>query len=168
MSPLLSSIDPLNFQRVAEYLTYADYTPNILNAGTAHARLETIDPHHDPSAMMTQCGLLFRLGTDLDLPGLQDLSVTKFLVLASFASYADFLSTVPLFYRGGRPANAAFHAFVVGYLAENFMAVWEEQARLFHAFLGKHRGLKVDVMTKIVEWEGEGEGKGKGKGEGEE
>jgi len=107
--------------------------------------------------MLKQCGTLFNLGTDLELLGLQDLSVQKFFVLTSFVSHADFIATVRLFYRRGRPAHGEFHAFVVEYLAENFLEVWEERSGLFNGFLREFGGLKVDVFRKIVEWEGEGE-----------
>ena len=149
MSPLLSSIDPPTFNLVAEYLNYGEYIPNLIDQGTDRARLENVAPGNQMTDVLANCGILFGMGRDLDLVGLQELVVRKFLALAPHAEDYDVLALARMFYFHGRPDVEGLHAWLITWLAEGLFDIWKVEAQALREFLIEHREILRDV-TRVV------------------
>ncbi|MCJ1250964.1 hypothetical protein MMC30_008194 [Trapelia coarctata] len=150
MSPLLSSIDPLRFKSVAEYLDYGEYVPSLLNEGSSKARLDIVGDRGRRSAAMEQCSIVFKMGEDLQLSGLQDLVVRKFRVLTPEADDDDFVLAAGRFNSEGRPSNPDLHEFMVARFAQEHFSIWIHRSTLYRQFCLKHRALEIEIQRKRV------------------
>ena len=147
MSPLLLGMDPLDFKPIAEYLDHSEYRPNLLDEYTDYARLENIETEEERSLIVVQCGILYGLARQIQLPGLQDLVFRKLKALASYP-VLELLQITNLMYRGGPPAREV-QEFLVNYIAEHFYTIWEsESERLLETMRG-NSNLALRVYQRL-------------------
>ena len=148
MSPLLSNINPSLFRKVADYMNTGEYYPVLLNETTARAWLEDTDTRGRRTATMEEFGDIYKLGEDLQLPGLQDLVIRKFRVLAPQADCDDFLAAARSFYSRGRPSDVNLHEFVVAHFAQEHNEFLEHQLESYVEFCEEHRELEMKIQRK--------------------
>ena len=116
MAPLLSSINGDDFRPVAEFLEYNEYHPHILDEGTDHVRLADITSDEEEQGHIIQCGICFKLGQKLELPGLQELAFRKLKVLQPYPPY-EFLVVVGLAFGKTLADEIGLDGFLVQYFA---------------------------------------------------
>lgn len=156
MCPLLSGMDPLGFQSVAEYLRLGEYDPSLLYEGSDQARLDKVNTRRRRTQIMEQFGELFQMGKHLQLSGLQDLVVRKFRVLTPQASNHNFLTAACHFYRDGWPSNLDLHDFVVAYFAQEHFQIWASQSNRYLEFCVEQGPLEIEIQRKrIANWDEE-------------
>lgn len=116
MSPLLSRIDPDDFQSVADYLALSEYSPFIVDAGTDHAYLDELAGDAESREEIIRCGILFKIAQQLELPRLQALTLSKFKALQPYPAY-EFLVVCGTAFESGLAGDARLDDFLIQYFA---------------------------------------------------
>ncbi|MCJ1396861.1 hypothetical protein MMC11_000051 [Xylographa trunciseda] len=148
MSPVLADLLPSQFESVAEYLDHGEYKPNLLDEGSDYARLEKVETADQNFEAVIQCGQLYTMSGQLQLPGLQNLVVRKFKALLPYSA-EDFLLITKLFYCFGQPSDESLHDFIVNYAVEHFYELWDAASKIFMELLTYHVSLARDIFRKL-------------------
>ncbi|MCJ1389098.1 hypothetical protein MMC18_001952 [Xylographa bjoerkii] len=148
MSPVLADLLPSHFESISEYLDHGEYKPNLLDEGSDYARLERVETADQSFEAIVQCGQLYTMSGQLQLPGLQNLVIRKFKALLPYSA-EDFLLITKLFYCFGQPSDKSLHDFIVGYAVEHFYELWDAASKAFMELLTFHASLARDIFRKL-------------------
>lgn len=161
MSPLLSSIDPGDFQPIGEYLERQEYHPNIIGEGTARVKLEGDFSPEEQANEVFRCGVIFTTAKDLGMLGLQDLAFRKLKALSASESLrgGPILDIAETMFENG---NTDVKHYLVTYIADHFYQLLAENNRLvrvmqrctelgtrIHARLGTPQAAAEDVRPEM-------------------
>lgn len=129
MAPPLSSIHANDFSPVADFLNHGDYHPRLLDAGTGRARLDgaSVLTSEEKHLETLQCGIVFAIAHQVDLPRLQALAFSKMKFLNPY-SPLEFLVFAHLSFGKG---YAEADDFVVHHLVEHFWNLLDTEKEKF-------------------------------------
>lgn len=116
MSPLLSLIDPADFEEVAQYLEYQEYFPEIYDADTDFVSLDGLDSQEDKIETTDRCMIVTLVAQKLEMPELQALAVSKFKALQPFRG-DQFLVLTQLLLGSSLEWEGPMYDFVVEYFS---------------------------------------------------
>ena len=148
MSPVLADLLPSHFESVSEYLDHGEYKPNLLDEGSKYARLEMVETPNQSFEAIIQCGHLYTISGQLELPRLQNLVIRKFKALLPYTA-EDFLLITKLFYCFGPPSDGSLHDFIVKYAADHFYELWGAASKPFMELLELHESLARDIYRRL-------------------
>ncbi|MCJ1282514.1 hypothetical protein MMC26_001837 [Xylographa opegraphella] len=148
MSPILADLLSAHFESVVEYLDHGEYKPNLLDESSDYARLERVETADQSFEAIVKCGRLYTMSARLELPGLQNLVIRKFMALRPYSA-EDFLLITKLFYSVGQPSDRGLHDFVVSYAVEHFYELWSGASETFRDLLAFHPSLARDIFRKL-------------------
>lgn len=103
MSPVLSSLEAIDFQPIGEYIDRREYYPTILDDGTVHVRLEGDLNPEMLRYQVVRCGTIYDVAQTLEMPGLQHLVFRKLRALAPHYQAVDILIVTELLFEVGSP-----------------------------------------------------------------
>ena len=148
MAPVLSSLSPLDFEPVAQYLDRGDYHPDLLNRDTKSPSLEDIDSFDDRAYQLLRCGTIYSIAHKVELPELQSLAIRKLKVLQPYPAF-EFLKVVGMIMHNGKSDVEGLRPFVVQYLAEHYSELVKEETQKMIEITDGNARLAGELFHKL-------------------
>ncbi|KAL9609870.1 MAG: hypothetical protein Q9167_005388 [Letrouitia subvulpina] len=146
MAPPLSSIHADDFFTVADFLNHGDYHPRLLDVGTSRTRLDgssAFSPEEKHLETLN-CGIVFTIAHQVDLPRLQALAFSKIKFLKPYSPF-EFLVFADLAFGKG---CAEADDFIVHYLAEHFWDLVDAEKEKFVNLVHGNNDLESRVFLE--------------------